>query len=142
MLQTLNGETYQLDIKLGTSLVDLQTMIEVKTGVKRIHQELYVLENEDPLCLDFTPESEIFLVVKVPDPVTLSIYLLDGSLVVLPNFDRVESFPALLKKIKLEYQRQYGYYLTGRQCHLYHEDKLKITDTRQLEDGDHLYLIL
>ena len=132
MLTTLTGENYPLTILDDETDTSLKKQISNITGVKPIHQELILLE----------ADHHYLLIQKVPDPITLTIYLLDGSEIILRDFDRSESYDTLLTVICMEYRIHYGYILDVYRLHLYHPEKLKITQTSQLVQGDPLYLVL
>jgi hypothetical protein len=143
MLTTLTGDNYPLIISTDETVTSLKNQISKKTGVKPIHQELFILDS----CFILTSNliehnSQIILIQKVPDPITLWVYLLDGSDIKLLEFDRCESYHTLLTTIMSIYRKKYGYILDDFIKHLYHEDKLKITESHQLESGDCLYLVL
>ena len=86
MLTTLTGENYPLTILDDETDTSLKKQISNITGVKPIHQELVLLE----------ADHHYLLIQKVPDPITLTIYLLDGSEIILTDFDRSESYDTLL----------------------------------------------
>jgi hypothetical protein len=143
MLTTLTGDNYPLIISTDETVSSLKKQISKKTGVKPIHQELFMLDS----CFILTSNliehnSQIILIQKVPEPITLWVYLLDGSGIKLLEFDRCESYHTLVNTIMALYRKKYGYMLDEYILHLYHEYKLKITETHQLESGDCLYLVL
>lgn len=142
MLTNLIGQTIPINIGLDCNLTRLKCIIERDTGVKSIHQDLFLLDGGVLLEDKFSKDSDILLISKIPEPINLEIYLLDGSNISLVDFDRLNSLETLFKIIKLEYDKKYGYELECFIFYLFHEKKIEIIDTVQLQEGDILYLVL
>ena len=123
MLTNLIGQTIPINIGLDCNLPRLKCIIECETGVKAIHQDLFLLDSEIPLEDKFSKDSDILLISKIPEPINLEIYLLDGSYISLVDFDRLNSLETLFKIIKLEYNKKYGYQLKNFIFYLFHEKK-------------------